>query len=156
MTRTQTTDEILEVIGINRQTLQAWVKKGCPCTKARGKGKQNKFDQFEVAAWMKANNLSGTVGRPTGPVSEQLAAAKLRKENAMAELHEIRVAREKGELVEKAEQERLNIKKFTVIRNKLMGLPAAAAPAIAGLEAPAIETALECRIRDLLAELSRA
>ena len=151
--RTQSTEEIIDAFDINRQTLARWVRQGCPCT--RGRGKSNLFDQGEVASWMKAKGLTGAVGRPGGPTSDKLAAAKLRKELAMAELHEIKAARERGGLIDRAEQERENVRKFTVIRNKLLALPATAAAALQGLNALEIQAALEARIRDALTELSR-
>lgn len=153
--RDKTTAEILDTFGINAQTLAGWIRKGCPCTKAKGRGKQNKFDEGEVASFLKEKGLTGAVGRPGGPLSEDLAAARLRKERAMADLNEIKVAKERGTLVDIAEQERSNIQKFTVIRNKLMGLPSAVAPSITGLDAPEIERILDERIRETLIELSR-
>jgi phage terminase Nu1 subunit (DNA packaging protein) len=158
MKREQTTADILEAFEINRQTLASWVRKGCPCTKpkTKGKGKQNKFDQNEVAAWMKSKNITGAVGRPGGPITEQLQKAKLRKETAMAELHEMRSAKERGLLVDRQEQERNNVKKFALIRSKFAALPAAVAPSLAGLTVPTIEAVLQTRIIEVLAELSRA
>lgn len=152
--RDKTAKEIMDVFEINRNTLQVWVRKGCPVTKSKIGG--NRFDETEVASWMKANGLTGKAGRPVGPMSEQLMAAKLRKENAMADKHEIEVARIKGLLVEKSQNEADNVKKFTVIRNKLLGLPASVAPTITGMNAPDIERELETRIREVLTELSRA
>jgi phage terminase Nu1 subunit (DNA packaging protein) len=153
--RDKTTADILETFDIKRNTLQQWIKKGLPYTKAKGK-EQNKFDEGEVASWLKEKRMTATVGRPIGPMSEQLAAAKLRHLLAIAEIHEMKRDQQKGTLVEKSEAERSNVTKFTVIRNKLLGMPSAVAPSITGLDAPDIERELEDRIREILTELSRA
>jgi excisionase family DNA binding protein len=157
MTRTLTTTELCELFDITQKTVQRWVARGCPCDRRSGKARM--FNGDEVAAWMKENKLTGNVGAPseaTGPVGEQLKAAKLRKELAMAEKHEIALAREKGLLVEAAKVEAENVEKFTLIRNRLLGLPAQASSFLVGRSAVEIEGELDRRVKEILVELSKS
>jgi phage terminase Nu1 subunit (DNA packaging protein) len=154
MARDKTTEEICEIHDVERKTVQQWQKKGLPFTKSKS-NKPNMFDAGEVAAFLRDNGLTGEIGRPTGPMSDQMAAAKLRKLNADADIYEMNRDQKKGLLVEKSENEKANTTKFTVIRNKLMAMPSAVAPSIVGLDAPEIEREIEQRIREILTELSR-
>src|SRR4051794_4828265 len=103
---------------------------------------------------MKEINLTGTVGKPSEPMSEQLAAAKLRKELALAEKHEVSVASEKATLVLAADVERTSLERFTTIRNWFLSLPAVVSAPLVGRSALQIEHELEGRVKEILVELS--
>jgi phage terminase Nu1 subunit (DNA packaging protein) len=155
MDRKQTTQDICETFDVNERTVANWVKRKCPCDKG-GKGRLRMFDEGEVAAWIKDNGLVGKVGKPSGPLGDQLAAAKIRKELALAEKHELAVTERKALLILKSEAEQLNVAKFTVIRNKLLGLPSSAAPALLGKSVEEIQQLLRKRVEEVLTELSQS
>ncbi|HEV7297768.1 MAG TPA: helix-turn-helix domain-containing protein [Tepidisphaeraceae bacterium] len=154
-TRTLTTAELCDLLDIDESTVKRWVAKGCPHDKS-GKGKARQFDEGEVVAWMKSQGLTGERGRPKELISPTLEAARIRKENALAERYEIMVARDKGVLVEAAAVEADNVQKFVTVKNRLLGISASLAPSLVGLDAPAIEKLLDAQIRDVLQGLSKA
>ena len=155
ISRTLTDDDLAELMDVDERTLRNWKRLGCPCS--RGRGKDRRWNAEEVAAWKKTTGITGTKGRPedTTPASDPLKAAKIRKETALAERYEIATKRERGSVIDRSEVERANVQKFTTIRNKMLGLPAAIAPSLVGLQAPDIEKLLDDRITEILTELSR-
>lgn len=107
---------------------------------------------------MQANNLTGQMGRPKPPRTPQqdaLAAAKLRKEIALAARAELLVEREKGLLVERAEVERQSCRKIEAVRNKLMGLGAGLAGQLEGQDAAEIQRLIDERCQQICDEFSR-
>lgn len=150
MARTETSADVCDMFEISDRQLQRWVKKGVPHD-GGGKGKPRKFNVDEVAAWMRDNNV-GT-DDPDDP--DELRAAKIRKENALADKHEIAVEVSRGLLVEAEAVEREWIRIATVIRTKLESLPASVAASLEGRSAVEIEHVLDDRIREVLTELSQ-
>lgn len=151
--RVSNVSECAEAIGINDETLRDYVQRGCPHDKG-GVGKSNLFDPTEVAAWMKANNLTGKPGRPVEAGSDQLESVRVRKETAMAVNWEFRNSTLEGELVNKAEYRRHWIAEVQTIKNKCRGLAAAVAPACVGLDAGEIQGLIEDRMGQIFRELS--
>jgi phage terminase Nu1 subunit (DNA packaging protein) len=151
--RDKTTEETCEEFEVDESTIKRWIERGLPCDR-EGRGVPRLFDFAEVAAWKIQNNVTGEAGRPA-ETDDALKAAKTRKELALAEKHEIELARVKGLLVDKAVVESANIQKFTVIRNKFLGLAASIAPMLEGQDPASIEVLLDQRIREILEELSR-
>jgi phage terminase Nu1 subunit (DNA packaging protein) len=154
--RDKTQQDIADIFDVTKKTINLWIKKGLPYSSSgTGRGNKNHFDETEVASWMKANHVTGVVGHPNQPTSERMAAAKLRNQEALANLNELKVAREKGILIERSEQEQNNVRKFTILKNKLLGLSSQVSAILAGLEAAEIQEELESRIREVLSELSK-
>lgn len=86
----------------------------------------------------------------------ELASAKLRREQADAELAEIKVAKERGVLVEAERVEGLWAGLVVAMRAKLLSLPGRAATQSAGMSIPEVEALLESMVREALDELARA
>ena len=84
-----------------------------------------------------------------------LAAAKLRKELALAEKHELAVARVKGELLDAEEVERDRVRRVSVIKARLLQLAATAASLCAGRDEADIERILTEEVLLLLADFAR-
>jgi hypothetical protein len=84
-----------------------------------------------------------------------LAAAKLRKELALAEKHELAVARVKGELLDAEEVERDRVRRVSVIKARLLQLAATAAPLCAGRDEGEIERIITEEVLLLLADFAR-
>ena len=117
---------------------------------------QYRVDAPELAAWAKARNKTwGEMGRPVSVnASPDLDAARLRKENALAEKYELQVERERGELLVAEKVERDWLQSAQVIRNRLVGLPASVAPQLEGMTAADMQTLLETRVNEILNELA--
>ncbi len=160
MKRTLLAAELADQFDVDVRTVTRWVADGCPCD-GGGKGVKRLFNEGEVASWMKRKGITGATGRPADvddstDANDPLRKAKIRKETALADRYEIQVQRERGELVAKADVDAENVRKFNTIRNKLLGLPAAAAPIVVGMSAADAEGELESRVRLMLQELSEA
>lgn len=97
-------------------------------------------------------------GRPVDPDSpnQHFKSAQARKWRAAAEREELSLAREKGRLVDRAENEAANIRKFTLIRNKLLALPVRVSPMVEGKPVADVEHILTTEINLLLTELGAA
>ena len=84
-----------------------------------------------------------------------LAAAKLRKELALAEKHELAVAKIKGELLDADEVERDRVRRVSVVKARLLQLAATVAPLCAGRDVAEIEHILEDEVLLLLEDFAR-
>lgn len=92
---------------------------------------------------------------PDSP-NQHFKSAQARKWRAAAEREELSLAREKGRLVDRAENEAANIRKFTLIRNKLLALPVRVSPMVEGKPVADVEHILTTEINLLLTELGAA
>jgi hypothetical protein len=85
-----------------------------------------------------------------------LDEAKLRKLAAEAELAELALGKERGQLVEVSRYEREMGRAFARVRSRLLSLPVRAAPDVLGLkDERGIETVLDRYVLEILAELRR-
>ena len=89
----------------------------------------------EVAAWMRSNDLTGDIGRPSSEKSKTQDEANLRKTNAMADNWEIRNQRELSELLPAAEVKRAWSRAAMRIRSAILAVPDSAGPAMDGMTA---------------------
>lgn len=88
-------------------------------------------------------------------MAEDLLAARLRKENAEADLAEIKVAKEQGKLIEADRVSELWSNLVYAMRAKMLSLPGRASVQTAGLPQLKVELRLEEMVREALDELSR-
>lgn len=151
--RDKTTDDICELLDIDESTLKRWVAAGLPCN-TNGK-KSRKFDEGEVAAWMKTNRKTGKPGRPQTEDGKEFMAAKIRKENALATRYEIEIDQIRGKLLNKSDVESSNVQKVSALRNGLLSLPASLAPGLEGLGAAEIQAEIEGAVKNLLEQFSK-
>jgi phage terminase Nu1 subunit (DNA packaging protein) len=152
--RKQAIESIAELFDVEDRAVKRWVARGCPHD-GGGRGKKLFFNEAEVAAWLKANNLTGKVGKPKQPISAELEAAKLRKELAMARKHELDVAQREGLLVERTEVEKNTVEKITVVKNRLLGLGAKLAAQVEGMTGAERQAAIDAEVQEILSEFSR-
>lgn len=144
------TQDVADEFDVSARTVHDWVARGCPCTRGP---KGNRFDMPEVAKWKKDHNITGEPGRPVTS-SPAVDSTKLRKENALAAIYEMRAAREMGHLIDVAAARTAGLTLVTTARNKWMGFGAAMAPQLEGLPAVEIQTLLESRVEEILNELA--
>jgi phage terminase Nu1 subunit (DNA packaging protein) len=152
--RNKTTREAADQLDLGPTTLQNWVRLGCPhdVVKAKHGKSALRFDPDEVAAWMVANGKSGKRGRPAAPESEDLKAAKLRKERAMARKYELEVAEKEGQLIDAAAERQRDLAKIVAVRNRLCGLGATLAPQLEGLSGAERQTLIDEAVEAILKE----
>ncbi|HVX85289.1 MAG TPA: hypothetical protein VH253_10940 [Phycisphaerae bacterium] len=139
-----------KALGLTARTLQSYVRRGCPHTPSPAGAM---FDPADVRAWMEQSKLTGNPGRPAREESSELAAARLRKENALAAKYELAVAVERGELARIDDVKQDWLARITTTKHRLLGLPAAMAPTLEGLSAEAMAAMLRERITEALSPL---
>ena len=149
LTRQQLADEL----DLHSESVTRHAAMGAPREK---RGRTYYSNAGEYRAWMKANNLTGDAHRPAEGVSPDLAAAKLRKENALASRYEIEVARARGELVPLVEVKAEMGQQITTAKNKLRGLGAAITPLLEGRDAAERQGIIDNRIEEILNDLAAA
>ncbi len=98
--RDESSQDVADALGIDEKTVRRWcAKKIRPCPNTRKLNGAISLNSTEVAAWMKANNVTGKPGRPDGPPTEQ-KSHKTRQIAAMADFWELRVSQQKGKLMD--------------------------------------------------------
>jgi len=150
--RTQTTQDIANLLDLDPTTVQNWVKQGCPCDKSTKSKQPHRFNEGEVLAWMKSRGLSGKVGRPNEVLGDDLKALKIRKEAALCEKYERENKVEAGELIDAAEEQQRDIAKIVTVRNRLCGLGATLSPQLEGLDGPERQSLIDDAIENILKE----
>jgi phage terminase Nu1 subunit (DNA packaging protein) len=103
-------------------TVSSWISKGCPHTRdARGR---YHFNQQAVQAWRKHNLIARPPQKPRPPVAPSYAAARARKESALASLRELQLQERTGELVRRDAVSKAVFASNRAIRDQFMNLPA--------------------------------
>lgn len=136
--------------GVN--TIRDHVKKGCPCLKQRGT-KPTLFNLELYENWRRERNLTGRRGRPPEVETTDLAAAKLRKENALADKYELQAEQARGRLIDMDEHLRIVRSLANTAKNKLLSLPASVSPRLVGLDGGEIQSSLEDEVTHICDEL---
>ena len=136
-------DDVAEEFGVSIQSVRNWVKDKCPHSKI---GRRLMFDVAEVAAWRRSRGMD-THNRNAGS-SPDIDAARLRKENALADKYEIQVQRERDQLIEVAEVKRLWTNVARVVRNTMQGVGAAVATRYPGGDAGRLQADIDREVAD--------
>lgn len=158
--------ECAQELGISIRTLTNWVSKhGCP------RNSDGSYDIDEVRQWAdtmkhklgRRGRAHGDVRAPGGysvdaeeveDVREELLLAKLRKELAQAEKHELDV-QERRKLLISAQEAAEHLQDcISRAKSVLLGGPATLAPDLVGLEVRDIQETLEAWVYTSLKELS--
>lgn len=154
-TRDKTTQEIADLFDVSTSTLSKWIKRGCPVDLAATRKQSHKFDAAEVAAWMKSNGVTGDMGRPPEPLSDELKELKIRKELALVLRYERENAVEDGKLIDAVTEQSRDIAKIMAVRNRLSGLGASIAPQLVGLDSGAeAQTIIDNEVAAILKQFS--
>lgn len=132
---------IADILGITVPTVTAWTDKdGMPYVVQGSKGVEWVFDTAEVIAWYSQHKFKKRDGRAGqhGPADDPFVlpedgletedAAKARKERALADINEMKAAREAGELVPIDEVEAIVIEENARVRTRLLGIPTKVRP----------------------------
>lgn len=112
------------------------------------------YNAAEYQAWMKENGLTGGQGWQAND-SPDIEVAKLRKENALADKHELDNALKRAELIRVDEVKAWIGQRVTAVKNRFIGLGAAITPHLEGRDASERQTIIDDRITEILNELAR-
>ena len=128
--RTLSTTALARALKMQRRSLYRWIKAGCPGEKD-DKGEW-RFDLAEVQAWQEEKGFTGAPGQPVTPDKE---ASQARKEAALADKHELQVAKLRGELVAREDAEAAVLGVIEQARSGFLGMPAKLSDRCAGMTA---------------------
>lgn len=154
--RSHSTEELAELLDVDRATVLNWCKLGLPHQKPKSKKEGNHYDVGEALAWMRSKNITGKIGRPAEADGDELRSAKIKKEKAIVEKYERQNAVEAGKLIDAAEEQRRDVRKIMFVRNRLCGLGAAISPQLDGLDGPKRQAVIDGAIEEILQDLSSA
>jgi phage terminase Nu1 subunit (DNA packaging protein) len=140
---------VAKLLGISLRQLNNYVNEGMP---TKGFGTKRRFVWRRVWAWWRAK----TKQAPTKPGALTLGAAQARKYRADAQRTELKLARERGQLVPVEDVKQARIKVNAIIRARLLAIPGKLTPMLAsnGKQAE-VKSVLEREIREVLTELSK-
>lgn len=109
-----------EVFGVALNTIDSWVRQGCPVVqKGGGKGQEWQFNTAQVSKWLRDRDVE----EATGGIPDDIEMLRIRKQKAETELAELELATKKGEVALIAEFERIQAMAFAAIRANVMNVP---------------------------------
>jgi transposase-like protein len=118
MKRDKTVADVAGIFDVDPNTVRKWAREGCGHGNKKG---HPIFDEAEVAAWLKAQGLTGRVGRPTPPMNLELLRAKIRKETALAGKYELELSQQQGMLIDAGEVSALMEERQLALRAAMQG-----------------------------------
>ena len=140
-----TAGELAEAFAVSKSAVKYWTQEGCPVCR---EGRRVYFDPAEVAAWRKSRGMDTQPGGGSG--NPDLDAARLRKENALADKYELQVARERGTLIVAETEYASHAENLAGIRDRMLMVPAALSARIANASEADAEAMLRRAILDAL------
>ncbi|MCE9590233.1 MAG: helix-turn-helix domain-containing protein [Planctomycetes bacterium] len=153
--RNQTAADIADALDVHEDTVWNWSKSGCPHTRNK-RTRAVRYSLEEVAAWLKSTGRSTRPGRPRSEGSREMLAAKIRKENALADLYEGQYRRAAARLLDADDVHREWDRITATIRAAVEPLGATTAPLMFGKTIPEIQSILDAAVRDTLRRLSES
>lgn len=159
--------DICDIFGTTNQTVQVWVKQGCPFIQRGDRGIEWKFESGLVAKWREEQAVEIALERlqrdkkPDKPQAvmatpeNNLIDATLRGKLATAQLKEYELARIKGETVTIHEVRAIYEEDLAVVRARILAIPGRLAQELAiESDAVKIERIIKREVSDALSELS--
>lgn len=146
-----TRKELAELVGVHERTLYKYEGEGMPVALKQGPGKPTLYDPVAVKAWLVSREHESQGG------TVDLARERARKERALAQLAEQKLAVQAGELVRADEVEAAWSGHVAAIRTKILNVPAIYAARVHRATASsvgAVEAVLSEAMRDVLHELA--
>ena len=81
-----------EVFGVALNTIDSWVRQGCPVVqKGGGKGQEWQFNTAHVSKWLRDRDVE----EATGGIPDDIEMLRIRKQKAETELAELELATKK-------------------------------------------------------------
>lgn len=150
-----TQSDVAKHFRVSVRRVERWRQEGMP-----RKGKLG-YSVARIEAWRKKRyQETGRPGKKDAATAvtdprKNLLEAQARVQAAKAELSELRLQVERGNLVSVEAVKKRDLARIAVVKNGLLALPKAVAHEITGLGPKEIEAALARRVRELLHKFSR-
>ena len=146
--------KLAEIFGVSVDTVSAWVKRGCPALERGRKGVEWKFNTASVSGW-----LVEQAQEPSPPEGDARPAPNFDKERARreqidADLAELKLRRERGELIELETILSAVRSEYAVVRTRFGSLPGRLAAQIDPTRAIELQPIIADQVDDILRELS--
>jgi len=149
--------DVVKRLKVDEQTVRRWKRAGAPFeTEASGQ-RRLWIEPARLQAWLDARDkVPGKMGRPSElagaseSAKDALAAAKLRKEIALATKAELDVAERKGELIPRAEVEAVTIQRIHAVKAALLGFAARVTPRVVGQDGASVHAIVDAEARGIL------
>jgi phage terminase Nu1 subunit (DNA packaging protein) len=142
-----TATESAKLLGVSLRQLSYMVQDGLP---RKHSGKKVRYDWGQVCAWKesKSNGQQQTD-------DQKLSIQQARKYSVDAERAELKLRKERGDLVSVKDVTRALIQSNAIIRAKLLGIPTKLAPRLSGRHTTVeIKAILQTEIYEVLRELA--
>lgn len=111
--------ELAEIFGVARTTVDAWVRRGCPGSPSRGRGRERRFNTRDVSEWLR--DQARADAESDEPLDEY--ALKLRKLAAETTQAELELAISLRQVAPIDEFERARALENATIRANVMNVP---------------------------------
>ena len=151
-------EKAAEIFDVGPRTVLAWAHDGCPHEKRKG---AFHFDPPAVQAWLDETQRPLRPGRPPATADPAMASAKLEKEQALAGIYKLRLARDRADVIDADEVETDRVQRILAVKGALLD-HVHATPAEADGEGmlqpgmrPALEALIRHRINAILERFSR-
>ncbi len=111
-------------LGVTSRRVIAYASRGCPSTLETDGVRRRLWDIDEVKAWLEAEGITGKTGptpREPRPEASRIEAAKARKEEALAEKHEIELDLLRRSVVPRADVEATRVAQIHQLKSDLLG-----------------------------------
>lgn len=144
--------EMSKILGVRQHTLKSYRESGCPCVLGKDHWSWE-YNAPEVIAWYLEWKSGGSSKKKNQDT--RLDAARVRRQEALAERAEIENDVKRGELLEADTVRQVWTQHVLNVRTRLMTLPDALAPRLARMKsAQLIKDHLRQGLEDALLELS--
>ncbi len=150
---TLTAAELSALTGVATDTVKQHAGRGAPHRKQGGR-KPRLFNLEAYNAWRRENQLTGRRGRPCKPHTASMEEAKLRKELALAERHELAVDRLRSQLINESQHVAVCAALASTAVSRLRRLPSEVGPLLTGLSGAEIEDAIDLAVRGICESLA--
>lgn len=120
-----------------------------------GSGKGCYFLWNDVFPWYLRYYIEQRTPKDSKEDAKSLADAQLRKINAEAALAELKLSRERGEVVAVIDVEKAVAEVSANVRARLLAMPSKLAGLLVGLTKPKVKAQLEQEVNEALAELTK-
>ena len=116
--------DLAVIMAVTPQTVDAWVRKGCPVVTRGGRGKQYEFDTGQIIRWREE------LAKTDALSDESIDIAELRRRKMAAEvaLAELELAEAKAEVVPLSELELSLSRIFAEVKANMRALPRRVVP----------------------------
>ncbi|WP_430430204.1 terminase small subunit [Oceanicaulis sp.] len=149
--------KVAEIFGVAVDTVSAWVKRGCPVLQIGRKGIQWKFNTADVSDWLVQDALRQATspdGEDANAEAINIAVEKARREQYEADLAELRLRKERGELIELETIMSAVRSEYAVVRTRFGSLPGRLAAQLDPERAIELQPVIADQVDDILRELS--